>query len=218
MEQDEPSKSLDRPAAEVCEVAGPGEAARGLLDEGMTVRTYLDALAAQGLHADALKVLAYALPKRAAVWWACLIAAEAMGPEPSPAAAAALETARAWVIDPKDERRRAAFPAAEAVGMGTPAGCTAAAAYFSSGSLAPPDLPVVPPREDVTGRLVAAALTLAAVIQQPERAPEKRAAFLRTGREVAEGQRPWPQAAPERSATVAREGGSAHAAARSPRL
>ena len=80
MEQDEPSKSLDRPAAEVCEVAGPGEAARGLLDEGMTVRTYLDALAAQGLHADALKVLAYALPKRAAVWWACLIAAEAMGP------------------------------------------------------------------------------------------------------------------------------------------
>jgi hypothetical protein len=217
MEQDEPSRSQDRPAAEVCEVAGPGEAARGLLAEGMTVRAYLDALAGQGLHADALKVLAHALPKRAAVWWTCLIAAEAIGPERSPESAAALEAARAWVIEPTDQRRRAAFPAAEAAGMGTPAGCAAAAAYFSGGSLAPPDLPVVAPPEHVTGRLVAAALTLAAVIQQPERAPEKRAAFLRTGREVAEGQRPWPQAAPERAATSPREGGTAHAAARSPR-
>ena len=72
------------------------------------------------------------------------VAAEALGPEPSPEAAAALEAARAWVIDPKDEKRRATFPAAEAAEMGTPAGCTAAAAYFSGGSLAPPNLPASP--------------------------------------------------------------------------
>ncbi len=157
-----------------------------------------------------------ALPKREAVWWACLVAAEATPPEPSSKAAAALEAAQAWVIDPTDEKRRAAFPAAQAAGMGTPVGCAAAAAYFSGGSLAPPDLPVVAPPEDVTGKMVANALILAAVIKQPEKAAEKQAAFLRIGREVAEGQRPWPRSAPERPASASREGGATHAPARRP--
>ena len=139
-----------------------------------------------------------------------------MGPEPSTEAAAALEAARAWVVDPMDEKRRAAFPAARKAGLGTPVGCTAAAAFFSGGSLAPPDLPVVAPPADVTGKMVANAVVLAAVIKEPEKAVQKQAAFLRTGREVAEGQRPWPQSAPERSATTSREGEAANAPARRP--
>ena len=216
MPQDEPSISLEKSAAEVCERAGPGDKARALLAEGMTVGVYLDALAGNGLHVDALRILAHGLPKRAAVWWACLVAAQAMGPEPSPEQGAALEAARAWVIDPTDENRRAAFPAARKVGLGTPVGCVAAAAYFSGGSLAPPELTVVAPPEDVTGKMIANALILAAVIKEPEKAVHKQAASLRTGREIAEGQHPWPKSAPERSATNSREGGAAHAPARSP--
>jgi hypothetical protein len=217
MPQDEPSKTLEEPAAEVCERAGAGEKARALLAEGMTVGAYLDTLIAKGLHVDAVKVLAHALPKREAVWWACLIAAEVIGPQPSPEAAAALESAREWVIDPTDEKRRAAFPAAQKAGMGTPVGCVAAAAYFSGGSLAPADLPVVAPPDDATGKMVANALILAAVIKEPEKAAQKHAACLRTGREVAEGRRTWPPSAPERPATASREGGTAHASARRPR-
>lgn len=218
MPQDESTKPLERPAAEVHDRAAPGDEARALLAEGMTVRAYLSAMAGNGLHADAVKFLAHALPRREAVWWACLIAAEAMGPEPPPEAAAALEAARDWVIDPKDERRRATFPAAQAAGMGTPAGCAAAAAYFSGGSLAPPDLPVVAPPEHITGQMAACALVLSAVIKEPQKAPEKYAAFLRIGLEVAAGQRPWPQAAPERAASAPRGGGPAHAPAGRPRL
>ena len=121
------------------------------------------------------------------------------------------------MIDPKDEKRRAAFPAAEAAGIGTPAGCAAAAAYFSGGSLAPPDLPVVPPRRHVTGGLVAAALTLAAVIKQPEKAPEKHAAFLRTGRGGRRGSTSLAAGRPGTVRDPTREGGSAHGAARRPR-
>ena len=131
------------------------EEARGLLADGMTSRQYLDLLVERQLHADAVQFLAHALPKREAVWWACLCAAEVLGPEPPPAAAAALEAARAWVIDPRDEKRRATFPAAEAAGLGTPAGCAAAAAYFSGGSLAPANLPVVAPAEHLTAHMVA---------------------------------------------------------------
>ena len=122
----------------------------------MTPRQYLDLLVERQLHADAVQFLAHALPKREAVWWACLCARPVLGPEPPPAAAAALEAARAWVIDPRDEKRRATFPAAEAAEIGTPAGCAAAAAYFSGGSLAPANLPAVAPAEHLTAHLVAA--------------------------------------------------------------
>lgn len=216
MGQDDPSTKLDQPAAELRDRAGIGDEARGQLVDGMTVRTFLDALSQNGHAIDAMKVLAHALPKREAVWWACLIAAEARGP--SPEAARALEAARSWVIDPTDAHRRSAFAAAQKAGLETPAGCAAAAAYFSGGSLAPADLPVVAPPEPATAKLVVGALTFCAVIHEPEKAPEKFAAFLRIGREVAEGQRPWPQAAHDRPVPSSREGVDAHAAARRPRL
>jgi hypothetical protein len=206
MDQGAPSKIQDKTAAAVCERARLGEEARGLLGEGMTPRPYLDLLIERGLHTDAVRFLAYALPKREAVWWACLCAAEVLGPEPPAAAAAALEAARAWVIDPRDEKRRAAFPAAEAADVGTPAGCAAAAAYFSGGSLAPPNLPVVAPPDHVTSDLAASSLTLSAVIKEPEKAAAKYAAFLRTGLEVASGQHAWPEATPQTTETERKPG------------
>ena len=115
------------------------------------------------------------------------------GPDPPPTAVAALNAARAWVIDPKEENRRAAFTAAEAAKVGTPEGCAAMAAFLSGGSLSLPDLPVVPPAEHLTGDLVAWCLAIAAVIKEPEKAAEKYATFLKLGQEVAEGQHVWAE-------------------------
>jgi hypothetical protein len=204
MEQGAPAKSVDKltgkGAAEVSQRARLGEEARSLLAEGMMSRQYLDRLIERRMHADAVQFLAHALPKREAIWWACLCITERLGPDPSPAAAAALEAARAWVIDPKDEKRRAAFPAAEAAGIGTPPGCAAAAAYFSGGSLAPAHLPAVTPAEHLTAHMVASALTLAAVIREPEKAVEKYASFLRSGFEVASGKIAVPESPAESTA------------------
>ena len=176
----------------------------------MTSRQYLEQLVDRQMHADAVQFLAHALPKREAVWWACLCGSQVLGAEPPPAATAALDAAKAWVIDPKDEKRRATFPAAEAADVGTPAGCTAAAAYFSGGSLAPAHLTTVAPGEHITAQLVASALTLAAVIKEPEKAAEKYASFLRIGLEVAAGQQAWPEAAERKSRSrhdTVKEGG-----------
>jgi hypothetical protein len=201
MDQGEPAKAIDKvsgkAAREVSARARLSDEAQGLLADGMTARQYLNLLVERQLHADAVQFLAHALPKREAVWWASLCAAELLGTAPSPAAALALEAARAWVIDPRDDKRRATFPAAEAAGLGTPAGCAAAAAYFSGGSLAPANLPVVAPGEHLTAHMVASALALAAVIQEPEKAGLKHASFLRTGLAVAAGQHAWPEAAKE---------------------
>ena len=95
--------------------------------------------------------------------------------------------------------------------MGTPVGCAAVAAYFSGGSLAPPNLPVVSPAEHLTPHLVASSLALAAVIAEPEKASQKYATFIKLGLEVAEGQHLWAEA-PQPT-----EKGPTHGYARRPR-
>ncbi len=185
-------------ATEVCRLVPPDDAARSLLREQQTPRQYLDALIAAGQLAYAVRFLAAALAKREAVWWACQCSR--MGYEkaaPAPAIAA-LTAAEKWVADPSDANRRAAFPASEASGVGTPAGAAAVAAFFSGGSVAPANLPAVPPGDQLTAMCAAAAVQLAAVLSQPEKADEKFRRFLALGFDVASGANRWkePNAAP----------------------
>lgn len=110
------------------------------------------------LRPFALDLLARALPKREAVWWACLAArlVPAAGP-----AAKALEAAEAWVFRPNETERRACFPPAEADAFTHPASWAAMGAYWSGGSITPPELQAVPPAAHLTGVAVAAAAKLA---------------------------------------------------------
>jgi hypothetical protein len=192
MSQGAPPRAGVKTAAEVCARFALGEEARASLTEAMTPRQFLDVLREQGLYADAAKLVAHALPKRQAVWWACLGVGQALGPAAAPEASAALAAAREWVADPSDDHRRAARTAAEAAGFDTAAGCVALAVFFSGGSLAPPELPAVPPADKLTGDMVAVAIALAVVLDEPEKAPDKYNALLRTAIDVAEGKNLWP--------------------------
>ena len=133
--------------AEICAGFGLGEEAKKLLAEErlnpeVEPGAFLDELLALELHVDAVRFLAYALPKREAVWWACQcvrsVAAEA---DELPG----LQAAEAWVRDPSEENRRAAMEAAESLEFGSPDAWAAVGAFWAEGSLAPPDAPVVPP-------------------------------------------------------------------------
>jgi hypothetical protein len=161
----------------------------------------VDQLIAAAEFPEAIRFLAHELPKREAVWWACLCVRKAAGADPAAPLAEALRAAEAWVADPSEENRRKALPAAEAAGYGTAAGCASAAAFWSGGSLGPADLPLVAPGEHLTAHGAASAVMLAAVASEPEKAPEKSREFLRLGLEVAEGAHPWPHA--ERKAAPA---------------
>jgi hypothetical protein len=136
------------------------------------------------------------LPKREAVWWACLCAREGCGADLAPAAGAAVLASERWVAEPIEENRRAAMAAAEAATFGTPAGCAALAAFLSGGSLGPPNVEPIPPGEDLTARAVAGAILLAAVVREPEKAPQKFQSFLARGLEVLHGSNRWEDAAP----------------------
>ena len=185
------SKFAAKNAQEVCARFELGDEARPLLRPGLTPAQYLDVLLEKQQYQDATKFLAHGLPKREAVWWACLCAKTAVGASLPPPSAAAIKSAERWVMDPNEENRRAAMPAAEEAQFGTPAACAALAAFFSGGSLGPPNVPAIPPAETLSADAVAGSIMLAVVSKEPEKAPEKFRAFLTRGIEIANGKNLW---------------------------
>src|SRR5438477_10479612 len=95
-------------AAEVCKLFKLSAAGQRMLDPAATPGDFLDALAKAGHFTDAVRFLAHALPKREAVWWACLAARETMLEDAAPEVQDALKAAEAWVFKPVEENRRAA--------------------------------------------------------------------------------------------------------------
>ncbi|MEM6537539.1 MAG: hypothetical protein AAF668_07400 [Pseudomonadota bacterium] len=84
------------------------------------------------------KLLFYMLPKREAVWAACLVARAAekfYGAVPSRACAAA----ELWVRDQSEEARYKAFELADAEGFDRPGAWAALSAFWAGPSMAPAD-------------------------------------------------------------------------------
>ncbi len=178
------SKVSARPAEEVARHCRLSPAARALLKDQMTTRGFLDALIQKRLWADGLRFLAHALPKREAVWWACQCTRQAYGRGATLATTAALEAAERWAAKPTDEHRAAAWVAAAAADLGTPAGCAAAAAHWSGGDNDAAG-------EQLTARAVAGSVLLAAVLTEPEQFAETAGQFLSLGVAVAGGASRW---------------------------
>ena len=176
-------------AGEIAERAGPavtGPAA------GTTPANHISTLLEQRRAVEAVNFLAHALPRREAVWWAWVCARKASGPKPPPKIQAALDATERWIVQPTDENRRQAMLLGEAADFGTPAGAAALGAFFTSGSLAPPEAPPVPPGEFMTAKAVCGSVILAAVATEPEKAPGKFQEYVRLALEVADRTRLWP--------------------------
>jgi hypothetical protein len=118
-----------------------------------------------GMMADAARFMAHALPKREAVWWACMCA-RATEPEAPPPDAEALVAAEAWVRKPEEELRRTAMAAAEAAGFRSPEAWAA---------------------DHLTGVAVAGSVSLAAVRRAPEKAEATLRRFIQSGLDIAGG-------------------------------
>ena len=145
----------------------------------------------QALYPDAVRFIAHALPKREAVWWGWVCARRSAGENPPPKIKAALDATEKWIAQPSDDNRRSAMAAAQKAELGTAAGCAGLAAFFSGGSLAPPDAPLVPPGEFLAAKAVSGAVIFAAVAKEPERAPERFRSFVAQGVEVTNRVKLW---------------------------
>ena len=178
-------------AAEVCRAFELGKEAQELLQPALLPRPYLDLLIGHMLYPDAARFMAHAMPKREAIWWACLCARKVYGPSPPVKAAGALQAAETWLAKPTDEQRRAAFKAGEAAEFNNPAGLIGMAVLFSSGSLAPAGQAEVLPEPHLAANAVANAVILAAVMTDPGQANAHYAQFFEVGFEIANGKNRW---------------------------
>jgi hypothetical protein len=145
------------------------------------------ALVAQSFLMEAARVFAHSLPKREAVWWACMCALHTAPTSLAEADAKARETAELWVRQQTDALRRAAMDAAKAAGFQSPEAWAGVAAFWSGDSIAPPESFKVPPPPHLTGVAVAGAVALAAVRARPERQAARLNLFLQSARDIASG-------------------------------
>jgi hypothetical protein len=181
-----PAAKPVRAAADVAKSVQLSEPAAKLLTPQLTPRQFFDIIAASpALADDAIRFLSAALPKREAVFWGILCVKHAIA-KPAPEAAKAIAAAEAWVKDQSETNRRAAESAADAAGHGTPAGCLAAASFWSGSSIAPAHLAPVPPKEDLTATAVTGAILLAS-ISAPGGPELAKAKFVSLGADVASG-------------------------------
>jgi hypothetical protein len=185
----EPFKKVTVPVSEICQSVALTPEAKALETPGATAPSLFAALVSHGLYVDAVRFLARGLPKREAVWWACLCARDRLPPDASPTILAALKAAEDWVYKPTEENRRAAMAKAEAAQFDTPSSWAAVGAFWSGGSLSPAGNPVVPPGEHLTGLAVSGSIMLAAAQSEPQHATERYRQYLAYGANIAQGGR-----------------------------
>jgi hypothetical protein len=187
MHQAAPSTKLDGNLSELIDrIAAPAEALPALAG-AMRVAEAVDRLAAAGFLLEAAKLTAHALPKREAVWWACMCARHTV-PADAPAALGELcAAAETWVRKQNDESRRAAFGLAQTLGLDTPEAWAAVGAFWAGDSMAPPDVPKVPPAPHLTGTAISGSVNLAAVRGDPLQRDARLARFLESARDIAAG-------------------------------
>lgn len=180
--------------AEIPAVAQSGELgpeAQALVPNATGPEGFVASLIDAGLLQDAVRFLAHSLRPREAVWWACLAARayiDAGNPVDQPDTDA-LTAAEAWVFKPDEDNRRVAHDRAMATGFQTPASWAAMATFWSGGSIAPANLPAVPPPPNALGRAIWGAVVIAAVTnpKSPEDMEARHRAFLEQGIDIAQG-------------------------------
>jgi len=140
-------------------------------DPSSRPKAFFDSLRSQRRLPEAASYLGQALPRFEAVAWAARSVQNVRETAPHQnvrgAEADALKAALLWLQDPSENRRRAAYDAAEKCRSDAPERMAALAAFFSGGSIAPPDCPPVQAQRDAAGRFAAGAV-LAAAASTPE--------------------------------------------------
>lgn len=147
----------------------------------------IERLASAGLYLDAIKLLAHGLPKRIAVWWACLATRSVQKPDADQANMAALLAAETWVKNPTEENRLRCKALGEATKYDTAASWAATSAAWCAGSMAKEGEPEVAPPEHLYAHAVAGSISLAASLEDPEHSTEKYSTFLAQGLDLARG-------------------------------
>jgi len=157
--------------------------ARGCADAEEAIRR----LESSGDLVSAVRLGAFTLPRREAVWWSAMCTFHVAPPGQPELEIRARAAAEAWVWQQDDETRRQAMDLARKAGFAAPEAWCAVAAFWSGESISPPGQPVVPPAPHLAGTAVAGAVGLASVRLHPARRAARLSNFLASLRDIGSG-------------------------------
>jgi hypothetical protein len=173
-------------ASELCAHLELSADAQKLLNDQLSPDAFLDLLVEKEQWVDAIRFLAFALPKREAVWWATGCVRAHLPTDAPLKVLEALKSAEAWVYKPTEENRWAAKEAGEKVGYDKAACWTTMGAFWSGGSLVPAHLPSVTPSPAFAPGAVSGAILMAGA-QDPSKVMENYRLALDDGLDIANG-------------------------------
>lgn len=178
----DPKKTAQPKAAEVCKRVPLDRPIRKLLRDDMTPFEFIELLEKEGHFNDAVRIVAFMLPVRESVWWACQCARQAPLADSPPEVESALQAAEKWVAEMTEETRAAAGKASAEAELGTAGGLAGRAAFSSGGNIAPADAPrPIPAPPDLAAQYVSGSIVVSALLPNPSEAPGKYRTFLRQG-------------------------------------
>jgi len=178
MGSDGVAKTPISPLRQLCDRAKVGDEAKNLLTDESSTKPFLSLLVEKELLRDAIRLVAFLLPKREAIGWGCLCVRHILTSQEDKPFPDVQVAAERWVSAPNEENRWAAKETADKEDPKTPSGLLAMAVFFAGPSMVPPNVQAVPPPDHVTSEMVAGAVVLAGVVKEPEKAKEKYGVFM----------------------------------------
>ncbi|MEM6973780.1 MAG: hypothetical protein AAF577_13335 [Pseudomonadota bacterium] len=154
-----------------------------VLDPEVEVDRLLEVLRGDFATIDRLRLLAHALPRREAVWWACLAGKQLVADGPVPPTLAAAE---AWVFKPNEQTREAAREAANNAKPTDDCDLCASAVIFAKGTMGPGILDDYPDPPGAFGTLIWA-MQMNVIQADPDIAPEVGDVLVERALDIARG-------------------------------
>ena len=134
------------------------EQAGDLLLPEYSPEQYVNILIDNKCFADSIVFLAHSLPKREAIWWACLCAKSITNDATKADDLASLSMAEKWVYEPDEKKRRMCGTLAEKGEYKTCQNWTAAAVFWSGGSITAEADPAMEPSPFLYAHAVSGAI------------------------------------------------------------
>ena len=189
-----PVTALEKRAVEVCALFPLATASIRLLDDNPAVAVAMERFFSGGFLPEARRVLAYAMERRQAVWWAYLCTIEAIRhKEISSTQALAMHQVLTWILEPSDVNRKACKRLVRPCGVTSMVGILCMAVWVSGGSVSPHIKRHIEPKASVCGRLCGVVVYLASVFFDSGRYRQYTQHFLDMGLEIARGNLPWEE-------------------------
>lgn len=163
------------------------ENAFDLLQADSTPEEYINTLLEKEYFADSIIFLAHALPKREAIWWACLCSKSMTNKKTKADDLASLTMAEKWVYEPDEKIRRMCGTLAEKGEYKSAQNWTAAAVFWSGGSITKEDEPAMEPAAYLYAHAVSGAILNAVGASVADDIDMQFQEFIKQGLNIADG-------------------------------